>query len=246
VVLEERLVGEEASIMAITDGDTVIPLVPSQDHKRANDGDLGPNTGGMGAYSPVPVIPADTVQLTVDRILKPAIVAIRELGIPYRGVLYAGIMVTKDGPKTIEFNCRFGDPETQVVLPLLETDLLDLFLGVTDCCLESVEVRWKQSASVCVVAASGGYPGSYQTGKPISGLKAAAGEADSIVFHAGTREENGQTVTDGGRVLSVTGLGATLPEAAARAYAGLSQISFEGIHYRHDIGARAIRSIPAP
>ena len=226
--------------MAITDGNTIVPLVPSQDHKRVFEGDLGPNTGGMRAYSPVPVIPADTAQLAVERILKPAVTTIRDLGIPYRGVLYAGIIVTTDGPKCIEFNCRLGDPETQVVLPLLESDLVPLLLAVTDCNLDQAEARWRHGAAATVVAASGGYPGDFAKGKPITGIEQAEAEG-CVVFQAGTRRENGQTVTDGGRVLSVTGLGETLQSALTRAYAGLDCIHFEGMHYRRDIGARALK-----
>jgi phosphoribosylamine---glycine ligase len=240
VVLEECLVGEEASIMAFTDGENVLVMPPSQDHKRIFDNDAGPNTGGMGAYSPVPVIPASTVHEVTEKIIKPAITAIRDLGIPYKGVLYAGIMVTSEGPKTIEFNCRFGDPETQVILPLLQTDLFTIMYACVNCTLESVEAEWKQEASVSVVAASGGYPGEYVTGKLIEGLDRAAHTQRCLVFHAGTREENGQVFTDGGRVLSVTGLGHNLAEAATYAYEGIGQIEFEGIHYRRDIAARAL------
>ncbi|HZP81860.1 MAG TPA: phosphoribosylamine--glycine ligase [Chthonomonadaceae bacterium] len=243
VVIEECLVGEEASIMAITDGESVVPLIPSQDHKRIFENDLGPNTGGMGAYCPVPVIPPDTAQQAVEQILKPAIAAIRDLGIPYRGVLYAGIMVTESGLKTIEFNCRLGDPETQAVLPMLESDLVPLLHAVTDCCLEDVEVRWREGASVAVVAASGGYPGDYETGKVITGLDEAAQSEGCLVFHAGTRVENAQVVTDGGRVLAVTGLGPDLQAAADRAYAGLRCIQFDGIYYRRDIAARALKAV---
>jgi phosphoribosylamine--glycine ligase len=241
VVIEEYLQGQEASIMVITDGEAIVPLIPSQDHKRIFEGDSGPNTGGMGAYCPVPVIPPDTAQQAVEIILRPAIAAIRELGIPYRGVLYAGIMVTEHGLKTIEFNCRLGDPETETVLPMLESDLVPLLLGVTDCTLEQAEVRWRQGASVCVVAASGGYPGDYETGKVITGLDQATQSADCQVFHAGTRLENDQVLTDGGRVLAVTGLGADLPTAAANAYTGLNAIHFDGIYYRRDIAARALK-----
>jgi phosphoribosylamine--glycine ligase len=244
VVIEERLYGEEASIMAITDGETIVPLVPSQDHKRIGDGDTGPNTGGMGAYAPVPIIPSDTASIAVERILRPAIRAVRELGIPYRGVLYAGIIVTAEGPKCIEFNCRLGDPETQVVLPLLSSDLVALLLGVTDCTLDKQEVRWRGGASATVVAASGGYPDHYETGKPITGLDTFAGQENCLVFHAGTRFENGQVVTDGGRVLSVTGLAEDLKTAVARAYEGMSRLHFEGITYRRDIAARALQSNP--
>jgi phosphoribosylamine--glycine ligase len=240
VVIEECLTGEEASIMAITDGSQLVPLLPSQDHKRVYDNDQGPNTGGMGAVCPVPILPPDLTQQAVERILRPAIEAIRALGIPYRGTLYAGVMVTPEGPKCIEFNCRFGDPETQAVLPLLESDLLDLLLGAVECTLDQVEVRWKPGAAVNVVAASAGYPGSYETGKPIYGIEEAEAEG-CLVFHAGTRREGGQIVTDGGRVLGVTGLGADVREAMAQAYRGIARISFEGMHYRRDIGARNLR-----
>ena len=237
VVIEERLYGEEASIMAITDGDTIVPLVPSQDHKRIGDGDT------------VPIIPSDTASLAMERILRPAIRAIRELGIPYRGVLYAGIIVTSEGPKCIEFNCRLGDPETQAVLPLLSSDLVALLLGVTDCTLDKQEVRWRGGASATVVAASGGYPDHYETGRPITGLdtfpKQDAEQDSCLVFHAGTRlSADGQVVTDGGRVLSVTGLAEDLNTAVARAYAGLSRLHFDGITYRRDIAARALQSNP--
>ena len=244
VVIEECLIGEEASIMALTDGNTIIPLVPSQDHKRAYDGDQGPNTGGMGAYSPVPILPPDVVEMAVEQILRPAIKAIGELGIPYRGILYAGIMVTPQGLRTIEFNCRLGDPETQAVLPLLESDLVPLLQGVAECNLheklQQNPVRWRSQASVCVVASSGGYPGLYEVGKPITGLTAAAQIEDCLVFHAGTRQKNSQCVTDGGRVLSVTGLGPDIRAAQEIAYEGLRQIHFDGIYYRRDIGARSL------
>ncbi len=240
-VIEECLVGEECSIMAITDGETIVPLVPSQDHKRVGEGDTGPNTGGMGAYSPVPVVPPDTADLAMERIVRPAVEAIRDLGIPYRGVLYAGIIVTADGPKCIEFNCRLGDPETQVVLPLLQSDLVPLLLGVSNCCLESVEVRWSTGAAAAVVAAAGGYPGDYAQGDVISGLDENAESANTFVFHAGTKFRNDDVVTAGGRVLSVTGIGPDLQTALERAYRGIAPIHFQGMHYRKDIGARALR-----
>ena len=241
VVLEECLEGEEASIMAITDGETVIPLVPSQDHKRIFEGDKGPNTGGMGAYTPVPVIPANTVQVTLERVLKPAVQAMKAQGTPYRGILYAGIIVTTEGPKCIEFNCRLGDPETEAVLPMLESDLVPLLLRSLDGSLGQAEVRWREGASVCVVAASGGYPGDYKTGKPIAGLEQVATLDDTLVFHAGTRFADDKVVTDGGRVLVVTGLGSDLPAALSHAYTGLSQLHFEGIYYRRDIAARVLK-----
>ena len=240
VVIEERLYGEEASIMAITDGAAIVPLVPAQDHKRALDGDLGPNTGGMGAYSPVPVIPADTAQIVLDTILRPAVDAIRGLGIPYRGALYAGIIVTADGPKCIEFNCRLGDPETQVILPLLDCDLVPLLMAVTDCTLDQARATWKRKAAATVVAVSGGYPGPFETGRPISGLDRVAADPNCLVFHSGTRRMGDATVTDAGRVLSVTGLGDSLQEALTSAYAGLAHITFDTMHFRRDIGARAL------
>jgi len=243
IVIEECLIGEEASIMALTDGNTVIPLAPSQDHKRIFDGDQGPNTGGMGAYSPVPILPPDVVEAAMNQILRPAIRAICELGIPYRGVLYAGIMVTAEGLRTIEFNCRLGDPETQAVLPLLDSDLVPLLQGIAESNLDEQEVRWRSYSSVCVVAASGGYPAAYETGKPISGLAEAANSDGCLVFHAGTRQdkETGAILTDGGRVLSVTGLCSDIRSAQERAYAGLEKIQFEGIYYRRDIGARSLK-----
>jgi len=242
VVIEECLEGEEASIMAFTDGENVVPMPPSQDYKRIFDNDMGPNTGGMGAYSPVPIIPPTAAHEAVETILKPAIAAIRDLGIPYKGVLYAGIMVTKDGLKTLEFNCRFGDPETQAVLPLLETDLIEVMDAVLNCGLDTLEVTWKREAAVCVVASSGGYPGEFATGKLIEGLDRAAQTEGCLVFHAGTRLKNNQVITDGGRVLGVTGVGQDLSEAVTRAYSGLKPIRFEGMHYRTDIARRALKS----
>ena len=242
VVIEECLVGEEASIMAITDGTTIVPLLPSQDHKRIGEGDTGPNTGGMGAYTPVPAASPEIVAEAMERVLRPAVEAIGELGLPYRGVLYAGVMMTAQGIKTIEFNCRFGDPETQVVLPMLESDIVPILMSVTDCSLDQqAGLKWRAGASAAVMAASGGYPGPYATGKAITGLNEAQNEG-CLVFHSGTRrDEGGQIVTDGGRVLSVTGLGDTLMDAVAQAYVGLSRIAFDGMTYRRDIAARALR-----
>ena len=241
VIIEEFLEGEEASLMAFTDGTTIVPMLAVQDHKRALDGDLGPNTGGMGCYAPVPAVTPAIYQQAVDQILRPAIDAIRESGIPYKGVLYAGIMIGKDGSlKTLEFNCRFGDPETQVVLPLLETDLVDILLGVTDAHLDEVEVRWKPQSGVCVVLASGGYPNAYPTGLPIEGLEQVSHLSDVVAFHAGTKfDDAGNVVTAGGRVLGVTALGDDFTQARARAYAAVKNISFDHMHYRTDIGHRA-------
>ncbi len=241
VIIEEFLEGEEASLMAFTDGTTIVPMLAVQDHKRALDNDEGPNTGGMGCYAPVPAVTPALYQQAVDQILRPAIDAIRESGIPYKGVLYAGIMIGRDGSlKTLEFNCRFGDPETQVVLPLLETDLVDILLGVTDAHLDEVDVRWKPQSGVCVVLASGGYPNAYPTGLPIAGLEQVSHLSDVVAFHAGTKfDEEGRIVTNGGRVLGVTALGDDFTQARARAYAAVKNISFDHMHYRTDIGHRA-------
>jgi phosphoribosylamine--glycine ligase len=209
-----------------------------QDHKRAFDNDAGPNTGGMGCYAPVPLITPALYAQAVEQILKPAVQAIRDTGIPYKGVLYAGVMVTPEGAlQTVEFNCRFGDPETQVVLPLLETDLLDILLAVTDAHLDELEVKWKSQNAVCVVIASGGYPDAYAKGLPIDGLEQVSHLSDVAVFHAGTRlGPAGEVLTDGGRVLGITGLGADFAQARARAYAAVKNIHFDQMQYRTDIG----------
>ena len=240
IVIEEFLVGQEASLMAFTDGTTLVPMIPVQDHKQAYDGDLGPNTGGMGCYAPVSFITPELYRQAVDRILQPAVDAIRDTGIPYKGVLYAGVMISPEGElKTLEFNCRFGDPETEVVLPLLETDLVDILIGVTDAHLDEVEVRWHSVSAVCVTLASGGYPEAYTTGFPIEGLDQVSHLSDVVVFHAGTKtDEAGRVVTDGGRVLTVTALGSDFAQARARAYAAVKNIQFEHMQYRTDIGLR--------
>jgi phosphoribosylamine--glycine ligase len=240
VLIEACLTGEEASVMAFVDGDTVVPMIAVQDHKRALDGDHGPNTGGMGAYAPVPAAPQSVVDEVTARILQPAVDAIRETGIPYRGILYAGVMLTSEGPQCLEFNCRFGDPETQVVLPLLETDLADIFRAVVDAELEKIEVKFARRAAVCVVMASGGYPGPYENGVRITGLDAAAKLDAVAVFHAGTGIADGHIVTGGGRVLGVTATGDTFAEARERCYEAVGRIHFEGAHYRGDIGSRAM------
>lgn len=241
VVIEERLEGPEVSMMVVTDGNTIVPLLPSQDHKRIYDNDLGPNTGGMGAYCPVSFLTPETTQKIIDTIIKPAVSTIRELGIPYRGALYAGIMLTKDGPYCIEFNCRFGDPETEAVLPMLKSDIIPLLMGTLDCTLETVEVEWHEGASVSVIAASGGYPGTYKTGVPISGLQEASEVQGCTVFHAGTELNNDVVLTAGGRVLAVTGMGQDVRLAAIKAYESLAHIHFEGIQFRTDIGSKAKR-----
>jgi len=239
VVIEEFLEGEEMSILAFVDGETVRPMVPSQDHKPVFDNDEGPNTGGMGTYSPVPHIPQSVVDEAVEKIVKPAARAMVQEGRPFRGVLYAGLMITKDGPKTVEFNCRFGDPETQVVLPRLKTDLADIFLASVNGRLKDLEISWSDEAAVCVVLASGGYPGSYKKGLPIEGLDRVK---NAIVFHAGTAMENDRIVTAGGRLLGVTALGATIAEAREKAYADVAEITYEGKHFRTDIAMKALRA----
>lgn len=243
VVIEERLVGEEASIIAITDGYDLVPLVPTQDHKRIGEGDTGPNTGGMGAYSPVPAVTPEIFEEAVERVLRPAIRAIADLGIPYRGFLYAGVMITEEGVKTIEFNCRLGDPETQVIIPLLKSDIVPLLLGATDCTLGQVPVEWHDFAATTVVAASGGYPGKFETGKEIKGLEKLRGSQECVVFHAGTETKDGKAATSGGRVLCVTGIGATIMDSVANAYIGMSNLDFEGMYYRRDIATRALRHL---
>ncbi len=243
IIIEAFLDGEEASILAFCDGKTVIPMASSQDHKAAYDGDLGPNTGGMGAYSPAPVVtPAlmDEIQRTV---LQPCVDGMASDGSPYIGVLYAGLMITKDGPKVVEFNCRFGDPETQVVLPRLTTDLVDV---AEACCLgklDRIDLTYTPNPCAAVVLASGGYPGDYAKGLPISGIEAADAIEGVTVFHAGTRDADGQLVTQGGRVLAVSALGEDLQDALDHAYAGVKAITFEGMQYRTDIGQKAFKHL---
>ncbi|MBI4553792.1 MAG: phosphoribosylamine--glycine ligase [Candidatus Latescibacteria bacterium] len=243
IVVEDYLAGEEASVLALTDGETVIPLIPSQDHKQVFDGDRGPNTGGMGAYAPVPVVDERCLDEIMARILVPAVRAMAAQGRPYRGVLYAGLMLTADGPKVIEFNCRFGDPETQVIVPLLKNDLADIAVAVCEGDLSRVSLDWHSSAAVCVVLASGGYPGKYETSKPISGLDRLAGLDDVIVFHADTALKDGQVVTDGGRVVGVTALGRDIRAAISRAYEAVDQVAFEGKYFRRDIGQKALARV---
>jgi phosphoribosylamine--glycine ligase len=241
IVIEECLRGEELSVMALVDGRSFRILASAQDHKRALDGDRGPNTGGMGAYSPTPVLDGELDTRVAD-IFQQTLTALRAEGIEYQGVLYAGLMITERGPQVLEFNCRFGDPETQVVLPRLESDLVDAVEATIDSSLDRLPLAWKSDATVCVVMAAGGYPGPYERGQPIVGLKQAAKSDNVCVFHAGTRRrEDGSTVTDGGRVLGVTGLGDTIESAARRAYKAVEMIHFDGAHFRRDIAARATR-----
>jgi len=241
VVIEECLVGEEASILALTDGKTIYPLPSSQDHKPIYDGDEGPNTGGMGAYSPAPVVTPEMEERITREILVPVVHALRVRGIRYRGVVYAGLMITPGGPKVLEFNVRFGDPETQPILVRLRSDLVPALEAVIDGRLEEASLDWDERPAVCVVMASGGYPGRYEKGKPISGLEEAAGMADVAIFHAGTAVADGRVVTNGGRVLGVTALGETVAEAKARAYEAVARVHFDGAYNRTDIADRAIR-----
>jgi len=240
VVVEECLFGEEASILALTDGRTIVPLPSSQDHKRVNDGDKGPNTGGMGAYSPAPVITPEQGARIEREIIIPIVHAMNAEERRYKGVVYAGVMMTDDGPRVLEFNVRFGDPETQPILARLKGDLVPVLKAIAEGNLQKADLAWDPRPAVCVVMASGGYPGHYEKGKVISGLDAAAALGDVVVFHAGTALKDGKAVTAGGRVLGVTALGADVRSAIARAYEAVSLIRFDGAHYRTDIGARAL------
>lgn len=239
VVIEEFMEGEEASLLAFTDGTTIRPMISAQDHKRAYDGDRGPNTGGMGTYAPAPVMTPEMTERAVEEILKPTIAAMAKEGRVYRGCLYLGLMVTADGPKVVEFNARFGDPETQVVLPLLDSDLVAIMCACADGTLADVPIRWKEGAAVCVVLASGGYPGHYDKGQDIHGL-ADAEAMGALVFHAGTAMKDGKLVTNGGRVLGVVGRGADISSAVDAAYAAATKISFKDAYYRKDIAHRAL------
>ncbi len=238
VVVEEFLTGQEVSMLAFTDGKTVVPMVSSQDHKRIWDGDKGLNTGGMGAYSPAPVYTADIHEIVVPQVLEATVKAMEAEGRSFSGILYAGLMLTADGPKVLEFNARFGDPETQAVLPRLKSDLVDIFLAIIDGRLNEMNIEWHEEAAVCVVIASGGYPETSEKGRVITGLAEAAATG-AIVFHAGTKEDNGNIVTNGGRVLGISALGKDIAEAIANAYKGVKEVKFENMQYRTDIGKKA-------
>jgi len=242
IVIQELLEGIEISLHALCDGRTAKLFPTAQDHKRALDGDQGLNTGGMGTYSPTPFLSATELAAVGDRILKPWIKGCAAEGIDYRGILYPGVMLTKAGPKVLEFNARFGDPETQVYLTRMESDLVELLSASVDGTLGPMPIQWSPMASVCVVLASGGYPGNYPKGKVIRGLEAAAGLPNAKVFHAGTADVSGQIVTNGGRVLGVTAWGDTLTSACARAYEAVDLIKFEGAQFRRDIAAKALPS----
>ena len=237
VVIEEFLTGPEISVLAFTDGKTIKPMVSAQDHKRAYDNDKGLNTGGMGTFSPSRIYTPEVADECMKNIFLPTVEAMNAEGRPFKGVLYFGLMKTADGVKVIEYNCRFGDPETQVVLPRLNTDLVDIFDAVIDEKLSDVDISWKDDACVCVVMASGGYPQKYQTGYPIEGIKQAE-SLGALVFHAGTKYEDGKFLTAGGRVLGVTAMGKTLDEAIENAYKYVELISFKDAHFRRDIGIK--------
>ncbi|MBF1662586.1 MAG: phosphoribosylamine--glycine ligase [Selenomonas noxia] len=239
VVIEEFMEGEEASLLAFTDGTVIRPMISAQDHKRAFDGDKGPNTGGMGTYAPAPVMTPELTERAVEEILKPTISAMEKEGRAYRGCLYLGLMITADGPKVVEFNARFGDPETQVVLPLLDGDLVQIMHACADGTLADVPIRWKDGAAVCVVLSAGGYPASYEKGNEIYGIGNAE-KLGALVFHAGTAKKNGKIVTNGGRVLGVVGMGKDIASAVQSAYDAVDQISFKGEYHRKDIAHRAL------
>lgn len=240
IIIEDYLDGEEASILVLTDGENVIPLASSQDHKRVFDGDKGPNTGGMGAYSPAPVITEELFKKVSNEIIYPTIKALGREGIKYKGVLYYGIMITKTGPRVLEYNARFGDPETQVILPRLKSDLAELLMATAGGDISGKVLEWDRRDCACVVLAEEGYPGEYEKHKEITGLNEAEKDG-ALIFHAGTIEKNGKYVTSGGRVLNVVGMAEGIENAVAVAYKAISKIQFEGMHYRKDIGYRAVK-----
>jgi phosphoribosylamine--glycine ligase len=240
LVVETFLTGEEASFLAFSDGKSVLPLASSQDHKPIFDGDKGPNTGGMGAYSPAPVVTNEIHHWIVENVMIPTVRGMEKEGSPYKGILYAGLMITDNGPRVLEFNCRFGDPEAQPLLMRMKSDIVPLFQAAIDGNLAGKEIEWDQRTSICVVMASEGYPGDYKKGLEITGLEKLAGLGDIEVFHAGTKLNNGRVVTSGGRVLGITALGDGVEEAIKKVYKALESVSWEGAYYRHDIGAKAV------
>lgn len=242
IVIEECLQGEEASILAVSDGEHFIMLDSSQDHKRIFDDDLGPNTGGMGAYSPAPVITAELFRVIENRVIDPTIRGMKREGIPFKGVLYAGLMITKEGPMTLEYNVRFGDPEIQAILLRMKSDIVPVMLASCEGRLDEYEIIWDKKASVCVVMSSGGYPGKYEKGHEITGID-AIDEKEAVVFHAGTQKKDGKILTDGGRVLGVAALGDSIEDAIRHAYSAVDQIKFEHCFFRRDIGAKALARI---
>jgi len=242
IVVEEFMDGEEASVLAFTDGKTIVPMIAAQDHKRLLDGDEGVNTGGMGAYAPAPVVTPEIMTKVEEKILKPTIAALNEEGITYRGCLYAGLMIVDGEPKVVEFNARFGDPETQAVLPLLKSDLVDIMEACANGTLDRAKIAWSDKSTVCVVLASGGYPKSYKKNIPIDSLTRA--KVSTTIFHAGTAMRDGQLVTSGGRVLGVTATAADIHKAVKKVYKAVNLIHFDDMYYRHDIAARALKIAP--
>lgn len=238
IVIEEFLVGPEVSILAFTDGKTIVPMVSSQDHKRALDNDQGLNTGGMGTFSPSRIYSDEMAEYCMENVFKPTVEAMRKENRVFKGVLYFGLIITKDGPKVLEYNARFGDPETQVVLPRLQTDIIEVFSAIIDEKLNEIEVKWNDNAAVCVIMASGGYPQKYRTGYEISGLDETEKDDSVVVFHSGTKSENNKYYTNGGRVLGVTAIDNTLDKAIERAYKGVGKVHFTDMHYRKDIGIK--------
>lgn len=243
IIIEEFMEGEEASILAFCDGKNFVSMVSAQDHKTVFDNDQGPNTGGMGTYSPAPLVTAALAKEIDEKVFKPMIDGLASDGIPYVGVLYAGLMITKDGPKIVEFNCRFGDPETQVVLPRLNSDLAEIMNACVDGKLAEQKISWNDKPAVCVVLAAEGYPGNYKKGALINGLTEAAQLPETIVFHAGTAKQENNIVTSGGRVLGVTALGTDLRTAIKNTYAAVNKIKFDGMHFRKDIGQKALKHL---
>ncbi len=241
VVIEEFMEGEEASFFALSDGVNVIPLAGAQDHKRAFDGDKGPNTGGMGAYSPAPVLTPELERIAMEEFIKPTVAAFAERGLSYMGVLYLGLMITKSGPKLVEYNCRFGDPEAQVLLPRLKSDLLAALLAARSGTLDKITLDWSNDVALTVVMASGGYPGSYEKGHPISGLAAAAEIPGVTIFHAGTQKQGSDITAVGGRVLNITATAPTVEEARKRAYQAVALIGWKDSFFRRDIAWRALK-----
>lgn len=239
VVVEKFLDGEEVTVMAFTDGKTVVPMLSSQDHKAIFDGGEGPNTGGMGAYAPTHFVDPRMMEKIKSEILDQTVTALAQEGRAFKGILYAGLMITTAGPKVIEYNCRFGDPETQAILPLLDSDLVETFLSIIEGELELADIRWRDGAAACVVLSSGGYPGAYEKGRPISGLRAPKDDEDIFIFHAGTRWVRDHYVTNGGRVLGVTAVAKDVQAAVSRVYQEIDKIKFDGMHYRRDIGFKA-------
>ncbi|MBI5417887.1 phosphoribosylamine--glycine ligase [Candidatus Poribacteria bacterium] len=242
ILIEHFLTGEEASILAFTDGKTIIQMASSQDHKRLLDHDMGPNTGGMGAYSPAPIVTESLQKKINEKIFYPFLTGLQKEGINYKGVIYAGVMIDHEEPKVLEFNVRFGDPETQAILPRLKNDLAEVMMAVVEGNLNKITLEWDNNPALCVVAASGGYPDNYEKGKVITGLNQLSGRNDVFAFHAGTALSGDKIVTNGGRVLGITGKGNNLKEAQKKAYSGVEKINFEKIHFRHDIGYRAIKN----